>query len=181
MASREPIDEAPWRPPIRVVSSRRRRKTVSARLVDGVLELRVPDWMPHADRERWIERMRGRIERQIRRARPSNGELERRARLLSGRHFGGRLRWNGISFAEQERRWGSCSYTAGLIRISTRAARLPGWVLDYLVVHELAHLEVADHGPRFWELVGGYPLAERARGYLMAIDHAAGEMGLEDY
>jgi predicted metal-dependent hydrolase len=47
-------------------------------------------------------------------------------------------------------------------------------VLDYLLVHELAHLEVADHGPRFWELVDRYPLTERARGYLMALDHRAG-------
>jgi predicted metal-dependent hydrolase len=58
-----------------------------------------------------------------------------------------------------------------MIRISRRAAGLPEWVRDYLLVHELAHLEHADHGPAFWELVERYPLTERARGYLMAIDH----------
>jgi predicted metal-dependent hydrolase len=47
-------------------------------------------------------------------------------------------------------------------------------VLDYVIVHELAHLEVAGHNDRFWQLVNRYPLTERARGYLIAVDHRAG-------
>ena len=165
----------PWRPPIRVVASPRRSRTVQARLVDGVLELRVPRSMPEAERRMWAERMRERIERQVRRRRPSDRALAERARLLNARFFGGRLRWNSIAYAEQGSRWGSCAFTTGLIRISRRAARLPDWVRDYLLVHELAHLEHADHGPAFWELVSRYPLTERARGYLMAIDHGEAE------
>jgi predicted metal-dependent hydrolase len=159
------------RPEVRIVASSRRRRTISARLVDGVLELRVPAAMPMAERERWAERMWTRIERRLRRARPSDQRLERRARALNRRLFEGRLRWSSIAFADQRRRWGSCSVAAGVIRISSRAAGLPDWVLDYLLVHELAHLLEPDHGPRFWALVGRYPLAERARGYLLAIDH----------
>jgi predicted metal-dependent hydrolase len=170
----------PWRPPIRVVASPRRRRTVHARLNGGVLELRVPQAMPEAERQRWAETMRQRIERQIRRSRPTEDALQRRARNLNLRHFGGRLRWNSVSYAEQQFRWGSCTYTAGVIRISKRAARLPTWVLDYILVHELAHLEEAEHGPSFWELVNAYPLAERARGYLMAIDHRAAPEGEPD-
>lgn len=170
-----------WQPEIRVVASSRRRRTVSARLVEGVLELRVPSWMSQRERDEWAERMRGRIARQIRRAQPSDADLQRRARLLNRRHFGGRLRWSSIGYAGQEKRWGSCSYLSGVIRISSRAARLPSWVLDYIVVHELAHLERAEHSAAFWELVAAYPLAERARGYLMALDHSAGELGVEDY
>ncbi|MGH7902619.1 MAG: M48 metallopeptidase family protein [Candidatus Dormibacteraceae bacterium] len=161
----------PWRPEVRVIPSPRRRRTVQARLVDGVLELRVPERMPEAERRRWADKMGIRIERQLRRARPTDVLLERRAQALNRRHFGGRLRWNSVAFADQTRRWGSCTCTAGAIRVSERAARLPPWVLDYIVVHELAHLERGDHGPRFWELVNRYPLTERARGYLMALDH----------
>ena len=166
--------------PVRVVASPRRRSTVSARLVDGVIELRVPSWMPPAERDRWADRMRERIERRVRRARPTDADLEQRARMLNRRHFDGRLSWSSISYAPQRRRWGSCSPAAGVIRISSRAATLPGWVLDYLLVHELAHLEVAGHGPRFWRLVNSYPLTERARGYLMALDHRAGDPGEPD-
>ena len=175
-----PEPSAPWSPPIRVVATPRRRRTVYARLNRGVLELRVPQTMPEAERQRWAETMRRRIERQISRSRPSDAALERRARVLNLRHFAGRLRWNSIAYAEQQNRWGSCTYTAGVIRISDRAARLPGWVLDYILVHELAHLEEAEHGPAFWELVSSYPLAERARGYLMALDHRTAPEGEPD-
>ncbi len=157
--------------PVLIVPSPRRHRTVSARMVGGVLELRVPATMPLAEREGWAQRMRARLERRLRRA-PSDQRLAARARRLNQRYFGGRLRWNGIGFAAQERRWGSCSTDSAVIRISSRAARLPSWVLDYLIVHELAHLEVPDHGPGFWQLVRGYPLAERARGYLMGLDAA---------
>ena len=163
--------------PVRIVSSARRRSTVSARLVDGVVEVRVPSWMPPAEQERWAERMRTRIERQVRRARPTDRDLERRAEIMNRRYLGGGLRWSSIAYVEQRRRWGSCSPASGVIRISSRAARLPGWVLDYLLVHELAHLKVPSHGPRFWELVNRYPLTERARGYLMALDHRDGAQG----
>jgi predicted metal-dependent hydrolase len=127
--------------------------------------------MPEAERRMWAERMRERIERQLRKRRPSDRTLGERADLLNRRYFGGRLRWNSIAYAEQSSRWGSCDFATGMIRVSTRAARLPEWVRDYLLVHELAHLEHADHGFAFWELVNRYPLSERARGYLMAIDH----------
>ena len=137
----------------------------------GVLELRVPRWMPESERRMWAERMRERIERQLRRRQPSDGVLAQRAHALNRRYFGGRLRWNSIAYAEQASRWGSCDFASGMIRISRRAARLPDWVRDYLLMHELAHLEHADHGPAFWEFVSRYPLTERARGYLIAIDH----------
>lgn len=163
--------ETRWRPPLRIVASRRRRRTVAARLVDGVLELHVPAWMPAAERQAWAERMQARLERQVQRARPSDEQLASRAQILNRRFFDGRLCWASIAYAAQERRWGSCSCAAGVIRISSRAARLPGWVLDYLLIHELAHLEIAGHDRRFWGLVNRYPLTERARGYLMALDH----------
>jgi predicted metal-dependent hydrolase len=65
-------------------------------------------------------------------------------------------------------RWGSCTPATGTIRISDRLARMPGWVLDYVLVHELAHLAVPGHSPAFWRLVHRYPKAERAMGYLIA-------------
>ncbi len=66
----------------------------------------------------------------------------------------------------QQHRWGSCTITTGAIRISERVRDMPAWVVDYVLVHELAHLIEADHSARFWSLVAAYPHTERARGYL---------------
>jgi len=142
-----------------------------------VLELLVPSWMQNAERQQWAETMRSRIEQRMQRRRPSDERLIQRARTLNDRHFGGRLRWTSIGFVEMAHTWGSCTFTTGAIRIARRAAVLPDWVLDYLLVHELAHLEQSDHGPAFHELENRYPLTERARGYLMALD-STGEAGL---
>ncbi|HEY4938445.1 MAG TPA: M48 family metallopeptidase, partial [Actinomycetota bacterium] len=56
----------------------------------------------------------------------------------------------------------------GAIRLSESLLDMPGWVRDYVLVHELAHLLVPNHSPKFWALVERYPLTERARGYLIA-------------
>ena len=52
------------------------------------------------------------------------------------------------------------------MRLSHRLQTMPAWVVDYVLVHELAHLVEPSHDARFWSLVDGYPRAERAKGYL---------------
>lgn len=61
--------------------------------------------------------------------------------------------------------------------MSDRLRSVPSWVLDYVLVHELAHLQVPGHGPRFWELVGNYPQTERARGYLDGLSAGLAQQG----
>ena len=76
----------------------------------------------------------------------------------------------------------SCSTSDGIIRISDRLRGLPTWVLDYVIVHELAHLTHRRHDAAFYALADRYPQAERARGFLLAVDlgvAATGE-GLPD-
>jgi hypothetical protein len=74
----------------------------------------------------------------------------------------------------QNSRWGSCTPADGSIRISTRVKGMPGYVLDYVILHELAHLLAPGHGPEFWSLLNGYPRLERARGYLEGVAATAG-------
>lgn len=157
---------------IRIVRSARRARTISARMDGDVLEVLAPAHMSDAELAPIIERLRGRLER--RRGRrgqpPEDAELAQIAQRLNRAHFSGQLRWSSIVWSErQAQRYGSCTPATGAIRISSRLAQMPRFVLEYVVMHELAHLLEANHGPRFWQLVARYPLAERARGYLMAV------------
>ncbi len=156
--------------PVRVVRSRKRRRTVSARIVDGVAVVQVPASMTHADEVRYVDELRRRLERKVF---TTHVDLPTRARTLADRYGLPRptdIRW----VSNQAQRWGSCSPASGHIRISDRLDRVPPWVLDYVVVHELAHLRHGDHGPRFWALVERYPQGERAKGFLEGFSHALG-------
>jgi predicted metal-dependent hydrolase len=57
---------------------------------------------------------------------------------------------------------------------------MPAWVVDYVLVHELAHLIEPTHNATFWDLVRRYPKAERAEGYLEGVS-AASSLNLEDF
>ena len=116
----------------------------------------------------FIANMKKKIERkQI----PDTDEaLEKRAREMNKTYFNNWLKWESIRYVtNQNGRYGSCTPSRGTIRLSHRLAKMPRWVRDYVLIHELAHLEEANHGPRFWKLVNQYYLTERARGYLMAV------------
>ena len=58
--------------------------------------------------------------------------------------------------------------STGEIRISDRTAAFPAWVIDAVIVHELAHLVHLHHTAAFWELANRYPKTERAYGFLIA-------------
>ena len=149
---------------VEVIRSARRKKSVQARQVGAVLQVTIPAWMSKADEERHVAEM---VRRMQRRAETTIVDLTERAALLAARHsfpVPASIRW----VDNQEWRWGSCTPSDGTIRISTRLAAEPAWVLDYVICHELAHLRIAGHDRQFWDLVARYPLAERARGFLMA-------------
>src|SRR5215471_6059432 len=69
--------------PVRIITSRKRRRTVAARLRSGVLELLVPASMPVAERQHWAEVMTRRLERRAERSRPSDERLQARAQRLN--------------------------------------------------------------------------------------------------
>jgi len=151
-------------PDVRVIRSARRRRTAAAREVAGVLEVRLPAGLAAAEEARLVETL---VRRFVRRRAGREIDLAARAATLAERH--GLRRPDRIEWVDnQTQRWGSCTPANHHIRLSRRLAAAPSWVLDYVIVHELAHLDVAGHGPGFWELVNRYPLTERARGYLIA-------------
>lgn len=150
---------------VTVIRSAKRRKTAQARMVDGVLEVRIPGRASRSEEARLVEQFRRRFERA---ATSATVDLAARARRLARAHDLPRpseIRW----VTNQAHRWGSCTPATGVIRITDRLASVPPWVLDHVIVHELAHLVEPGHGPRFAALVARYPLAERAEGYLLAL------------
>ncbi|MCW2948771.1 MAG: hypothetical protein JWR24_5488 [Actinoallomurus sp.] len=130
----------------------------------------VPAGLSVTEEQEWIATVLERLAERERRRRPSDAALADRARELSARYLDGRavpasVRW----VSNQRSRWGSCTPDDGTIRLSAQLRGMPGWVVDYVLLHELTHLLVPGHGPSFWELVNRYSKTERARGYLEGV------------
>ena len=151
---------------IELVRGTRRRKHIEAALVGDRLRVSFPRWMSLADAQEAAEEL---AERMRRRIDPARIDLAGRARRLAREHGLPRpkkVQWSG----HQLSRWGSCTPEDSTIRVSSRLAAFPSWVLDYVLVHELAHLVVPSHGPAHDAIVDRFPQAERARGFLIAVD-----------
>jgi predicted metal-dependent hydrolase len=149
---------------VEVVRSKRRRKTIQAYEVGGVLRVAIPATCTAEEEAHWVNVMVRRFERKRSTA---EVDLVERARILAARYdlpVPDTIRW----VDNQTTLWGSCTMVDRSIRISSRLAAYPRWVLEYVIVHELAHLVVPGHGPAFAALVDQYKLAERARGFLIA-------------
>ncbi|MFZ4810888.1 MAG: M48 family metallopeptidase [Ilumatobacteraceae bacterium] len=149
---------------VEVTRSKKRRRSVGARLVGDTLRVAIPAWMTVAEEHHWVDEMSRRFARTLSTERI---DLPQRATTLARRYGLQRpaeIRWSDDMTA----RWGSCTPSTSTVRISTRIAAFPDWVVDYVIIHELAHLDAGGHGADFWAIVHRYPRAERAIGYLMA-------------
>jgi len=176
MARTPAVDRAA--PAVEVRRSARRRRTVSAYRDGDVTVVLIPARFSKAGERRWVAEMIARLQareaRRQRGPRRSDEALLARARHLSTTVLEGAARPTSVRWVtNMASRWGSCTPSDGTIRVSGRLRDMPGWVLDYVLVHELAHLLVPGHGADFWELVGRYPRSERARGYLEGVAAAA--------
>lgn len=130
--------------------------------------------MSAAEEKRWVALMLDKLAAQESKRLFGDDALAARAQELSVRYLGGRatperVRW----VTNQNTRWGSCTPTERSVRLSHRLQGMPEYVIDYVLLHELAHLLVPDHGSRFWALLEAYPRTERARGYLEGVVAAA--------
>ena len=137
----------------------------------------IPASFSPAEERRWVAQMVARLatrEDRRRRTLGSDDELMVRAAALSAAHLDGvavpaSVRW----VDNQHRRWGSCTPADRSIRLSSRLRGMPEYVVDYVLVHELAHLLESGHTPAFWAWVDRYPRAEKAKGYLEGYSAAA--------
>ncbi len=136
----------------------------------------IPNQFSRAEEREWVDRMVDRIAARGQRRHRSDDELMERAAQLARRYLP-ELRRGPVTVrwvTNQNSRWGSCTPAERSIRLSARLRGMPEWVVDYVLLHELAHLVVPGHGPEFWALVSRYPRMERAQGYLEGVAATAG-------
>jgi len=163
------------RPPVEIRTSERRRKTASAFWQGGRVVVVLPARLPRSERSELVDGLVRRVLAQRPHLATSDRELAARSSTLADRYLNGvrpaSVRW----VSNQQRRWGSCTSRTGEIRISDRLRVVPGWVLDAVLVHELAHLIEPTHSARFKRLASRFPRTDEADLYL-----AGFTLGLEN-
>lgn len=155
---------------VEIRRSARRKRTVRAYREDGKTIVLMPAHLSEDEEQRHVRDLVDRLDRRERRARLSDDDLMTRAQQLSARWLDGRaepvsVRW----VSNQKSRWGSCTIADRTIRLSARLIGMPDYVIDYVLVHELAHLLEANHSKYFWQIVSAYPQTEQAKGFLEGV------------
>lgn len=155
---------------VKIIRSRRRKRTISARLVKDTLLVSAPLMLSQERLDKVVADFKVKFEK-----RKLKKELDRKqnlieiARKLNEEYFQNKLKVNSIEYVtDQNSKYGCCNYRDAHIRVSHKVGLMPEWVRDYVIIHEMAHLVEPNHSSAFWQIVSRYKLAERARGYLMA-------------
>jgi predicted metal-dependent hydrolase len=179
-----PVAQPPtlFHPDVEVRVSKRRKKTAGAHWEGDRIVVVVPTHLRGAERDDMVEHLTRRLTRHRPHLHASDGELAARARQLGRAHLDGvepsSIRWA----TNQTKRWGSCTLATREIRISSRLRAAPTWVLDAVIVHELAHLLEPGHSARFRALEARYPRRHDAdvflEGYALGL-HMDGPTGLD--
>lgn len=160
----------PETPQIEVIRSARRTRTVSARLIDDHIQVRIPAHLSPTEERQLIDDVVAKLQRKTSSTQLSDADLKTRAEKLNDAVLEGRAQLTSIRWVtNQNKRWGSCTTATGDIRISHRLKGVPDYVLDAVIVHELVHTFITDgHSATFWSWADRVPQAERAKGFLEA-------------
>ena len=154
------------RPEVEIQSSARRKKTGTAHWSGSRIIVQIPANVRGKDRTIFVDELVERLLTQRPQVAAGDGMLEERARLLAAQYNDGvepvSVRW----VTNQQARWASCSPGTKEIRVSSRLRQCPEWVIDAVLVHELAHLQIADHSPAFYEIANRHPRQDDSELYL---------------
>lgn len=162
---------------VKIIRSTKRRKTISARLVKDILLINAPYLISAPQLEKIVVHFKERFRRKkLKEELNKNEDLMSVASRLNEKYFENKLKVKTIEYVtNQKSRFGCCDYRTAHIRISHRLSTMAVWVRDYVIVHEMAHLIEPNHSQAFWDIANRYELAERARGYLMAVGLEQGD------
>ena len=153
---------------------------------DTSILLRVPE----RTSRRVIQNSINQIEKTIQSEKPkrkgrTDKDLQERAEYLNKRFLKNKIKWTSIRWVNNMKyRLGSCTTggpTDGHIRISSVIKPYPQYVIDYILVHELAHRLFPNHSREFWDFVkSNYPKTDKAIGFIEGVGFSKG-MNFEDY
>mgnify|MGYP006281286735 FL=1 len=157
---------------IKVNRSNRRKKTIEGKIKENTLHIYIPDGISTKQERTYITTITNKMKKKKQRnSLNSDHQLSERAERLNQKYFDGKLDFSIRFVTNQQKKYGSCTPTTKTIRLSHRIADFPQFVQDYLIVHELAHLIHPNHSKKFWEIVHQYPMVERAKGFLYAVEY----------
>ncbi|RKW71623.1 M48 metallopeptidase family protein [Galactobacter caseinivorans] len=164
---------------VRVKRSTKRTRTVNAAWREGVAVVSIPARLSRKEEQHWVDTMLVKLMSKRKPLPAGDDELLRRTQMLSARYLDGRARPLSVRWvSNQHRRWGSATASEGTIRLSDRLREMPEWVVDFVLVHELAHLLADDgHGPQFKALEARYPRRVEAQAFLNGVTWASDREG----
>jgi hypothetical protein len=145
------------RPEVEIRASPRRKKTGTAHWSGSRIVVQIPARLRGKERAAFVDDLVVRLLTQRPQSSSGDSSLEQRARALAELYNDGIVP-NSVRWASnQQARWASCSPGSREIRVSSRLRQCPAWVIDAVLVHELAHLQEADHSPAFYDLANRHP------------------------
>lgn len=145
------------RPEVEIRASARRTKTGTAHWSGSRIVVQIPARLRGRERVAFVDELVDRLVQQRPQVAGGDVALEERARVLAELYVDGvspsSVRWVG----NQKSRWASCSPATKEIRVSSRLRQCPEWVIDAVLVHELAHLIEIDHNAAFYDIANRHP------------------------
>jgi Protein of unknown function DUF45 len=145
------------RPEVEIRASAKRKKTGTAHWAGSRIVVQIPVSLKGKARAQFVDDLVTRLITQRPQIAAGDVALEERARVLAELYNDGIMASSVRWVSNQKSRWASCSPDTKEIRVSSRLTQCPEWVIDCVLVHELAHLQEADHSPEFYELANRHP------------------------
>ncbi|HEV3188524.1 MAG TPA: M48 family metallopeptidase [Acidimicrobiales bacterium] len=154
------------RPEVEIRASVKRKKTGTAHWSGSRIVVQIPARVRGRERRVFVDELVERLLTQRPQNAGGDAALEERAHVLADTYndsiVPASVRW----VTNQQARWASCSPASREIRVSSRLRQCPEWVIDAVLVHELAHLQEADHSAKFYEIANRHPRQNDSELYL---------------
>ncbi|MHB8334931.1 MAG: M48 metallopeptidase family protein [Acidimicrobiales bacterium] len=154
------------RPEVEIRSSTRRTKTGSAHWSGSRIIVQIPARLRGRERTAFVDELVQRLVTHRPQNAAGDASLEERCRVLAELYTDAvvpnSVRW----VSNQRARWASCSPATREIRVSSRLRQCPEWVIDAVLVHELAHLHEVDHSAAFYKIAERHPRQRDATVFL---------------